>query len=419
MITNPFVSKTYVQIWSKHFNNSKTGKAFNFIENISFIKNKYLPVYVNFGVNLTNGINYELHDDQFDDYKGRVFVIRDLPSYINVKEPHETSNLRLKKIPQYEGFLGELEKFENLDDYMKSTFSQSRRKDFRRSFNRLESCFNISCKMYHGEIEKKEFDFIFQKHYELLEKRYTNKNELCGELENDKLWPYYSESAYHMILEKSASLFVVYDGDKPIGIRLIYHFKNAIVLWLSIFDTDYYKFSLGKYVIFKLIDWCFDNDIADIDFTHGDFEWKRKWSNNTTYQKHHHLLYDSSSIRSKVIACFIEKKFSFKRVLRDNGSMKKYHDFRYKLSNLSDKKTLEYTHYIVEIVNENIPLKHDMEIIDINDHKYMSQRKAIFDYLYKYPEPFNKYQFYKNKNLNNVYYALGETNTLLITLSKN
>lgn len=419
MTNNPFSSITFNKIWSKHFNNSKEGESFNFIYNVSFIKNKYLPTYVNLGINLTNGINYELNDGHYDDYKRRVFVIRDIPSFLNVKEPHKTSNLRLKKIFQYDGYLRELDKIENIDDYMKSTFSQSRRKDIKRSFNRLESCFEITCKMYHGEIEKSKFDFIFQKHFELLEKRYTNKEERCGELENVKLWPYYSESTYHMILEKSASLFVVYNGDKPIGVRLIYHFEKTIALWLSIFDTDYYKFSLGKYVIYKLLEWCFDNGVTHIDFTHGDFEWKRKWSNNTTYQKHHHLLYDSSSIRSEALAFFIEKKFSFKRYLRDRKIIKKYHKIRYKISNISRIKMLEYINFNVEWVIDNIPSANEMELIDIYNNEFMSPRKAIFDYYYKYPERIMDVKFYKLKENNTIYYALGKEKILKIQKSHN
>lgn len=78
MKTNPFVSKTYVHIWSKHFNNFKVGRILNFIENGSLIKNKFPSSYENFGVYLTIGITYQLKEKQFDDIKGKAFFVRDI-----------------------------------------------------------------------------------------------------------------------------------------------------------------------------------------------------------------------------------------------------------------------------------------------------------------------------------------------------
>lgn len=415
MIDNPFLSKTFAAIWSKHFNNSKPGYVFSFIENVSFIKQKFPSHYVNLGKNLTSSINYKLKDEQFDDYKGRTFLIRDIPSYLEMNGPNKKSHLRLEKIFQYEGYLAEIEKFDNLDQYMTSIYSQKRRKDLRRSFNRLEKCFDLNYKMYHGEIEKDEFDFIFQKFYNLLDKRYSNKQERCAELD-PSLWAYYSDLVYPMILEKRASLFVVYNQENPIGIRFIYNFGTTLILWLSVFDIDYYKFSLGKNVVYKLLEWSFQNGVTLIDFTHGDFEWKKTWSSNT-YQKHHHLLYDSSSINGKSAALFIEMKFKLKRFLRDKKLIKKYNNLKFKVSSLKNKKSIGYVSYDVNSVSEDIPKNEYLELISIYDDKYMSQRKAVFDFIYKHQESINKYQFYKHKDLNNVYYALGETNTLLIKLS--
>lgn len=306
MRTNPFVSNTYIHIWSKHFNNFKTGRVFNFIENVSFIKNKFPFSYENFDTDLTGGITYQLNKKQFDDYKGKTFLIRDIPSYHELIEPASDSSLKLKKIYQYEGFTTEISSFESLDDYMKTIFKSNSRYKFRRNIERLEACFDIKYTMYHGDITPKEFDYVFVEFYNLLDKRYTNKQENCGELQPD-LWAYYCDLAYNMILEKTASLFVIYNNKKPIGITFNYHFDAVFIEALTVFDIDYYKFNIGHTTIYKLLDWSFNNDVILFDDTHGDFDYKRRWSNNT-YKKNHHLLYDSSSLYIRLLGFYIEKK---------------------------------------------------------------------------------------------------------------
>ena len=417
MITNPFVSKTYTQIWSKHFNNSKSGKEFNFIENVSFVKNKLPHLYQNLGVNLTSGITYKLNDNQFDDYKGKTFIIRDIPTYHEIEEPDSISSLKLKKIFQYEGFTTEVSNFDDLDHYMKTIFKSNSRYKFRRNMERLEACFDIVYTMYHGVISKQEFDYVFEEFYKLFDKRYTDKQEICGELQPE-LWAYYCDLAYNMILEKTASLFVIYNDKKPIGITFNYHFGSIFIEALTVFDIDYYKFNIGHTTIYKLLDWSFNNGVTLFDFTHGDFDYKRRWSNNT-YQKNHHLLYDSSSIYSRLLALYIEKMFNFKRILRDKKVIKKYHDLKYKIANISSKKKLEFISYTVEPLEESKPVIDKKLLVNIYDESMMSQRKAVFDYFYKYPESVKDVKFYKHNNSEGIYYALGNENVLIIQKAHN
>ncbi len=289
---------------------------------------------------------------------------------------------------------------------MKSIFKSNSRYKFRRNIERLETCFNINYKMYYGEISQQELDFIFKEFYNLLDKRYTNKQERCGELD-PKLWSYYCDLAFNMINEKTASLFVIYNDKKPIGITFNYHFGSIFIEALTVFDIDYYKFNIGHTTIYKLLEWSFNNDIKIFDFTHGDFDYKRRWSNET-YWKHHHILYDSSSFVSSAIAKFIELKFTVKRKLRDKNFIKKYHNFKYWLSNILKKKSLNYIQYDVETLEKNMPQVKELESISIYDDDFISQRKAIFDYLYRFPQSFKNIKFFKHKLINDLYFGIGE-----------
>mgnify|MGYP000353444578 CR=1 FL=1 len=73
MKQNPFTSKSFESIWSKHFNNAKEVMTFEFINGVSFLKHKFLPLHINVGKNLTKGIDYKLNIDAID-YKKKTFL---------------------------------------------------------------------------------------------------------------------------------------------------------------------------------------------------------------------------------------------------------------------------------------------------------------------------------------------------------
>ncbi len=418
MNNNPFNEGSLKKIWLKYFNNSKDGESFNFIKNVSFIKNKRLPIYVNIGVNLTSGITYKFSKDDCTDYKGKVFVIRDIPSYHNLEDFNNDGALKLKKLFQYEGYTTEVSNYESLDQYMKSVFKSNSRYKFRRNIERLELCFDIKYTMYYGKISSEELECVFDVFYTLLEKRYSDKQERCGELDSN-LWSYYVELAYIMINNKKASLFVVYDNNKPIGITFNYHFDSILIEALTVFDIDYYKFNIGHTTIYKLLEWSFNNNITLFDYTHGDFDYKKRWSDNR-YQKHHHLIYDSSSVLCNILAFGIKKKFDFKRILRDKKIIKKYNDFVYKWSNINAKKSTRQDRFKIDLIDKEDLDYNQSDLINIYDENQMSLRKAIFDYYYKSPELILNVEFYKCNSSENCFYAIGLKNNLrLIKLSIN
>ena len=73
-----------------------------------------------------------------DDYKKKVFLIRDIPSYYTTNDVKAKSNLKLKKILQYEGYITKVSEYLNLEEYMKTIYKSNSRSKFRRNINRLE-----------------------------------------------------------------------------------------------------------------------------------------------------------------------------------------------------------------------------------------------------------------------------------------
>jgi len=412
MNINPFTSQTFVETWSKHFNNSNAEIIFKFIENVSFYKKKCLPYYVNIGDKLTNGILYSISHSDSKDYKGKTFLIRDIPSYFDLNKIETNSKLKLKKILQYEGYTTKVSEYDDLEHYMTTVFKSNSRSKFRRNIKRLEASFDIDYIMYHGSIQKKEFDLVFEEFYKLLEKRYLDKQEPCGEL-NPKLWAFYCELAFKMINEKTASLFVIYSDKKPIGIQFSYHFDKILVEALTVFDIDYFKYSIGHTTIIKMLDWSFKNGIEIFDYTQGDFDYKKRWS-DSKYNTYFHLLYDSQSIKSKFIVNFITSYFNFKRLLRDKKFTNHYHNLMHKLSSLFKKTQPKNKSYRTEIIHDNIPEINNLVAINIHTKMFTPQRKAIYDFLYMNPEPAKEIKVYTLDELHDVYYAFGEFNTLKI-----
>ena len=79
-MNNPFTSDTYTASWLKFFNEGKDSFSFGAFKDIKFIEDRKFKCYVNVGKNISNGMSYSINKG-VDDYKGKVFLIHDVPSY--------------------------------------------------------------------------------------------------------------------------------------------------------------------------------------------------------------------------------------------------------------------------------------------------------------------------------------------------
>ncbi|GAA3788271.1 hypothetical protein GCM10022271_21070 [Corallibacter vietnamensis] len=414
MVSNPFTSETFTRVWSKHFNDSEKGLSFRFIEGVTFIKHSKLPYYRNVGEKLTNGIAFKTSSVNANDFKGKVFLVRDIPSYLNVDDDIEKlPGLQLKKIFQYEGYITRVSDFDSLDVYLKTIYKSNTRSKLRRNVNRLEACFDVEYIMYYGCISKTDFDVVFDKFYKLFEKRYTDKNEPCGELE-PKLWGFYSELVYEMINKKQASLFVIYCDKQPVGITFSYHSPDKLVEALTVFDIDYYRYNIGHTTILKMLEWSFNNNVEIFDYTQGDFDYKKRWSNDT-YKTHYYLFYDSKSIISQIVALGVVSYFNLKRYLRDKNFNSTYHKLKHRLFKSSVIKESFVEPFIVEIIVEgDVEISHLKEI-DIYSSGFMSPRRALFDFLYMNPQSVKNLKIFKSNKDVDTYFVFGDANVLKIS----
>ena len=405
---NPFTSESFEKKWMKHFMPSKKVQSFEFINGVRFYKISHFPIYINTGKNLTKGNYYKINNAK--DFGNKVFVIYDVPSYQKIKNTSDSKKgLKLHRIKQYEGFLIDLDKYSTIDEYLLATFSKNTRMKLRKYVNRLESCFKISSKMYLGFIEKREYDFLFKQFMNLLVKRYSKKAISYNNMEPQE-WSFYKDVAYSLILEKKASLFVLYSGELPIAITYSYHTDTSIIDAITVFDIDYTKFNLGYVNNLKLIGWCLENNIKQLDFSKGYFDYKKRLG-NLEYNFEYHIYYDDSSIQSRSYASLIKRYFELKQNMREKKINEKIHRLSFRLKNITAKQekkiSYEFSEYNQSISEEQLIL------IDLNLAEYQFLKRIVFDFLYLNKEKYKDLNVFKETTENSIYLLRGNTKSVM------
>ncbi|MFD2823601.1 GNAT family N-acetyltransferase [Lacinutrix iliipiscaria] len=403
MKNHPFGSKTFNSTWSTHFNFSKQSLHFEFIKDVGFVKRSFLPFYFNVGKNITNGMFYTL-DHLENDFKGKAFLVHDVPSYFSI-DSIKPKSLKVEKAQQYKGFLTQLSGFDTYEDFAKSQFKSNTRYKFRRNQERLEACFDISYSIYHGEIDKAEYDNIMNGFKVLLTKRF---NQLKKDNDILETWDYYYDLIFKMLHEKRALLITICNKNQPIGVSLSFLSDTTMFYAITSFDTDYYRFNLGHTTIIKLFQWCFDNGYTIYDFSKGEYEYKNRWTNQE-YTYENHVLYDSKSLVATLVAKFIKAKYELKQYLRDKNVNEQYVKLKFLLKGKKSNTTYNKSYSIVK--HAKIQDVNNMQMIDIETEEFSFLKAIVFDELYKTPEAFSGLKIYKTNDLDNSsYYVVGEKN---------
>ncbi|WP_282163335.1 GNAT family N-acetyltransferase [Ulvibacterium marinum] len=411
MKDNPFTSDIFARIWSKHFNQSAPGTHFVFIRDLLFVKHRFLPIYYNYGKTHTKGIDYCTNNSNFQDLKGKVLLVYDIPTFFNLPVVLH-KRIKQYKIKQYPGFLIDLKSFKNLDEYILATFKKSSRYKLKKYKKKLETCFDINYKMFYGEISKEEYDFVFESFKKLLIKRFNDKQVVNNNLEKQE-WDFYQEVAYPMILEKKAGLFVIYNGSQPIGVTLNYFSDNILFDAITVFDIDYAKFHLGSINIMKLIEWSIDKNLGIFDFSKGHFDYKKRWASKEYYFEYH-VLYDSESFTAKSLAFLIKTFFEFKQFLREKNINETLHKLTFLLQKTNNSKKPKPVYEFLEVEKEH--KKEELMKIDWDISETDFLKAPIFDFLYLNNEKLNTLQIFEITDKNSYYLFKGKNKTLEINI---
>lgn len=213
-------------------------------------------------------------------------------------------------------------------------------------------------------------------------------------------WSFYKEVGYPLILEKKASLFVVYDKEVPIAITYNYHTEDSLIDAITVFDINYSKFNIGYVNNLKILNWCFDNSLKILDFSKGYFDYKKRMS-TLEYDFEYHIIFDKKSIISKLLAHCYHNFFEFKSFLRNKKLDVKFHKFTYSLKNKKQLKPKEE----VEIIKlDKLPNALELNKINIKkDTNYDFLTKYLNDFLYLVVKPYDQIESFQVNNMENTY----------------
>ncbi|WP_190808450.1 GNAT family N-acetyltransferase [Flagellimonas sp. S3867] len=321
---NPFLSKNFIDIWLQHFGGNSKPESFEFISPQSFLKNKNSLFYYNVGKNLTNGTEYTITPGKLD-FKGKVFLIHDVHQFFHEDQTNILKRLKIKKVPQYKGYLSKLEGFSNIDEYLMANLSKRGRYKVRDGEKKLRKQSDLDFKVFYGALTRQKYDEVIGAFYELLGKRWDDLGK-----DNDILRDrnYYSDLAYDMILAKEASLNVLYADNKIIAVSLCFLSTKVLYFAITSFDSDYARFSLGHILIGKIIVWCLDNGIEYFDYSKGDNDYKNRWATDN-YLFENHILYDKKSLRAFLIGNYLYLFYRIKQELREKKFNVLYSKIKY------------------------------------------------------------------------------------------
>lgn len=316
---NPYNSTTYKNEWKKHFDPTGESLTIKPIEGPEFIKKGPFSSYKNNTSNLTLQHFYQIRENELEELHGKLIIIYDVPSYFNIDHTPFEKLKRSKHIVinEYEGFLIDLNSFSSIEEYLLDRFSsRKKRAQFRSYIKKLEKSFDITYKMYHGEISRKEYEYLIDCFYELSIKSFDYRKIHNRKLEK-KNFLFLKDIFYQLINEKKASLFVVFDENLPIGMTLNFNSETTLFSDSTVYDLDYFKFNVGTIIMIKQIEWCLSENITTYDFSKGHFQYKERWC-NTVYRFEHHILYDSKIFAIKTKAFMLKIFLNLKQYLREH-----------------------------------------------------------------------------------------------------
>tara|TARA_R110002049_G_scaffold289365_1_gene472160 strand:+ start:226 stop:1407 length:1182 start_codon:yes stop_codon:yes gene_type:complete len=371
-----------------------------------FEKSSLLPFYESINNKTNGGITCNTNSHEIGSYKNKVSVVNFIPPYLDLKLDKQNTPFRAFQVKPRLGYMIDLNAFANIDDYFKVQLGSRKKKTVLAGVKRLESCFDISYKMYFGEIDVLEYEFLFSEFERMITKRFEQRKQ---EHAGYKRWTLYKKSVYDLILKKRASLFVIYNRKKAIVIDLNYHFENILDSAMSSYDIDYAKFGLGNIALIKQVEWCFDNDYKRVDMRWGEVPYKRVWCNVIEEYKCD-VVYNKNIPTDMLLAILVSKFLNLKKLLEGRKILPfklnwvlRGKEPKAPIANIDSSFT-----YKLEDLDE-LPSQENISPIDLNDTDFQFLRYPVYNYIYASLEHAKNLNIYSINTEKNVYVIQGKS----------
>lgn len=387
------------------------------VKNITFFKSFLFkdglpPIFITVS---TDDLVFKNKTNQAFNVSNGIIKVNDVPDYFVTENVNQPQNIVVKKTKTIQGHLVELSAFDTITAYLNHNFGSKSRSNFRRYKNRLETCFNIRYVSYYGNISKEEYNSIFKVLKTLLERRFAEKQETNYELQH---FDEFHKTIYGKILNKKASLFVIYDGNKPISIRINMFKENRAYYILSGYDIDYSKFHLGALDMLKNIEWCINNNFRVYNLLKGYDYYKTKWATKSHYY-FNHIAYNSGKASALLLGQYIyfkEKlKYKLYNILKQYDLISKLKDFkRAFFGALNTRNVKKTTVSISDFAKAETSKLIEINIEKTNDFAFL--RKPIYDLLFLNNDSINNVTIFKLADSTNKFVIQSKGKKKLITV---
>ncbi|MFY0714744.1 GNAT family N-acetyltransferase [Seonamhaeicola sp. NFXS20] len=277
-------------------------------------------------------------------------------------------------------------------EYLVQNLSKNSRSPILKKKKRLEACFNITYKVFFGNINKDEYDRLMDVAHAMLIKRFEQRNDSNFILKN---WNKYLEILYPLINQNKASFFVIYNENIPIQISINFHYDKTFFAYIPAYNIDYAQFGLGNTAVYKQLEWCIENKYEYLDMGNGDLEYKVRWCNHQ-YSLETHIVYVKKNIVAQtkaLIPIFKVKLINFLKSVKNLKKGNKKHNQSYKTK----------PPYKIETIENNFKIQEneiqEINFFDTHKEKYLS--KIICDFIYSEKEHLNNIKIYNIVNTPN------------------
>lgn len=384
-------------------------KKYNFILDF-FQKGRILPFY-NSLINLTNKKTVGNRSATINDLNiTGIHEVKFIPYYFTLTNSLFNSHYKIVTCKRINHFIINLKGFTHADDYLKRVLNAKNRKQLNSKKRRLETCFKITYKTYFGNISKENYNSLIFELKRFIDRRFQERGD---KFFLESKWDQLLEETYKLVLTKKASLFVIYNQEKPISIGITYHFQNIVQSFIASYDVDYSKFGIGHIAIYKKIEWCIANNFLIFDFMWGDVPHKRHWCNEIGKYEHHFIFRKNFLNRLKVNV-IIKGYLAFDKI----KTIRILKIIRGKNLGFSKFKSICFkdpeTKYFVEKL-KSLPSSDKFTEVKIDNDQYSFLKKLIYDFQYSNFEKAENVKVFKFNRDENSFLIAGENSQIKVS----
>ncbi len=342
----------------------------------------------------------------------QMVMVKDVPDYLGFEFSPSGNTFQSSKIKTLEGYYVALDNFEGYNDYLRQKIGAKRRSNLRKYLKRLEHCLDIRYTVYYGAIDQQEYYSLFKTLREFLIRRFAEKKEVnyeiphLGEME---------EIVYDLILQKKASLFVIYHNQRPISIRINMFYNDLAFYIISGYDIDYSAFHVGTIDMLKNIEWCFQSGFTRYDLLKGYFEYKRYWITHR-YYNHNHLIYTPSKplhlAKKTMIFATVNLRYRFLELSRQLYVYQGFKKLKRRVYNIRfGNSSVRYQW----MTSEN-DIESDSKINVFGNPEYNLLRRPVYDYLFHHKERLEDISVFTLKTHSNGFLIKGKNSSKVLLI---